>query len=141
MKTSTTFRVGNLMSTEPVVVDEDAFASEAELLLRSYRISGLPVVGNGILTGVISQTDLLNARSSELIGENWPRVRVRHLMTRPPVTVHLGSTVENAARLMLDRHIHRLVVIDDDGAPIGVVTTSDLLRVVLDEGLEAPAPA
>lgn len=137
MNTSTTLRVGNLMSTEPVVVDEDALASEAELLLRSYRISGLPVVANGILTGVISQTDLLNARSSELIGENWPRVRVRHLMTRPPVTVHLGETVEQAARSMLDKHIHRLVVVDDAGAPIGVVTTSDLLRVVLDEGVPA----
>lgn len=133
MKTSTTLRVGNLMSGEPVVVEEDALASEAELLLRSYRISGLPVVAEGILTGVISQTDLLNARSSELIGENWPRVRVRHLMTRPPVTVHLGSTVEEAARSMLGKHIHRLVVVDDAGSPIGVVTTSDLLRVVLDE--------
>ncbi len=138
MNTSTTLRVGNLMSTEPVVVEEDAGVSEAELLLRSYRISGLPVVANGVLTGVISQTDLLNARSSELIGENWPRVRVRHLMTRPPVTVHLGATIEHAARLMLERHIHRLVVVDDGGSPIGVVTTSDLLRVVLDEGIPTP---
>jgi CBS domain-containing protein len=135
MKTNTSLRVGNLMSTEPVVVEEDELASDAELLLRSYRISGLPVVAGGSLVGVISQTDLLNARSSELIGENWSRVRVRHLMSRPPVTVHLGATVEHAARLMLERHIHRLVVVDDEGSPIGVVTTSDLLRVVLDEGV------
>ncbi len=135
MKTSTSLRVGNLMSTEPVVVEENALVSNAELLLRSYRITGLPVVADGILVGVISQTDLLNARSSELIGENWSRVRVRHLMTRPPVTVHLGATIERAARLMLEQHIHRLVVVDDEGSPIGVVTTSDLLRVVLDEGI------
>ncbi len=135
MKTSESPRVGNLMSTEPVVVEEDALVSDAELLLRSYRITGLPVVANGILVGVISQTDLLNARSSELIGENWSRVRVRHLMTRPPVTVHLGATIEHAARLMLEKHIHRLVIVDDEGSPSGVVTTSDLLRVILDEGV------
>lgn len=133
MKMKTDVRVGNLMSGEPVVVDEDAMVADAELLLRSYRISGLPVMGNDTLTGVISQTDLLTARSSDLIGENWDRVRVRHLMTRPAMTVHLGATVEHAARLMLERHIHRLVVIDDDGAPVGVVTTSDLLRVLLDD--------
>jgi len=125
------------MSGEPVVVDEDAMVADAELLLRSYRISGLPVMGNGTLTGVISQTDLLSARSSDLIGENWDRVRVRHLMTRPAMTVHRGATVEHAARLMLERHIHRLVVIDDDGAAVGVVTTSDLLRVLLDDGASA----
>ncbi len=133
MKTKTAYRVGNLMSTEPVVIEEEALATDAELLLRSYRISGLPVVADGVLVGVISQTDLLSARSSELIGENWSHVRVRHLMSRPPVTVHLGATVEHAARLMLDQHIHRLVVVDDDGSPIGVVTTSDLLRVILED--------
>jgi CBS domain-containing protein len=132
VNTKISLRVGNLMSTEPVVVDPEALASEAELLLRSYRISGLPVVENATLVGVISQTDLLNARSSELIGENWSRVRVRHLMTRPAVTVHIASSVEHAARLMLDRHIHRLVVVDDNDAPIGVITTSDLLRVTLE---------
>jgi len=137
MRTKTTLRVGNLMSTEPVVVDEDAPATDAELLLRSYRISGLPVVADGALVGVISQTDLLNARSSELIGENWSRVRVRHLMTRPAVTIHMSSTIEHAARLMLEGHIHRLVVVDDGGVPIGVVTTSDLLRIFLENGSEA----
>jgi CBS domain-containing protein len=126
------------MSTEPVVVEADASVSDAELLLRSYRISGLPVVANGALVGVISQTDLLNARSSELIGGNWARVRVRHLMSRPPVAVHLATTVEHAARLMLERHIHRLVVVDDDDAPIGVVTTSDLLRIWLGEEEATP---
>jgi CBS domain-containing protein len=124
-------RVGNLMSVDPVVIDAEAPITEAEQLLKSYRISGLPVVQDGGLVGVISQTDLLNARSSELIGANWERVRVRHLMSRPAVTVHLSTTVSRAARLMLDEHIHRVVVVDDDGSPAGVLTTSDLLHTIL----------
>jgi CBS domain-containing protein len=126
-------RVGNLMSVDPVVIDAEAPITEAEQLLKSYRISGLPVVQDGGLVGVISQTDLLNARSSELIGANWERVRVRHLMSRPAVTVHLATTVSRAARLMLDEHIHRVVVVDDDGSPAGVLTTSDLLQTILRE--------
>lgn len=137
MTSSTVIRVGNLMSVDPIVIDAEAPIVEAELLLKSYRISGLPVTQDGVLAGVISQTDLLNARSSDLIGANWERVKVRHLMTRPPVTVHLNTSVERAARLMLERHIHRLVVVDEEEEPIGVITSTDLLRTLLPD--EDPA--
>jgi CBS domain-containing protein len=139
MITATTLRVGNLMTVDPVVIDPDASVHDAEVLLKSYRISGLPVTVDGVVVGVISQTDLLNARSSELIGANWDRVKVRHLMTRPAVTVHLATTITRAARLMLDEHIHRVVVVDEEGAPVGVLTASDLLRVLLPEE-DAQAP-
>jgi CBS domain-containing protein len=135
--TNEVVRVGNLMSVDPIVIDAESPITEAELLLKSYRISGLPVVQDGVLVGVISQTDLLNARSSELIGANWDRVRVRHLMSRPAVTVHLNTGVERAARLMLEQHIHRLVVVDEEEEPIGVVTSTDLLRTLLPD--EDPA--
>jgi CBS domain-containing protein len=130
-------RVGNMMSVDHITVDAESSITDAELLLKSYRISGLPVVSDGALVGVISQTDLLSARSSELIGANWERVRVRHLMTRPAVTVHLNTSVERAARLMLERHIHRLVVVDEEELPIGVLTSTDLLRTLLPD--EDPA--
>jgi CBS domain-containing protein len=137
MTSNATTRVGNLMSVDPIVVEAEAPITDAELLLKSYRISGLPVVQDGSLIGVLSQTDLLNARSSELIGANWDRVRVRHLMTRPAVTVHLNTSVERAARLMLEKHIHRLVVVDEEDQPIGVITSTDLLRTLLPD--EDPA--
>jgi CBS domain-containing protein len=126
-----------MMSVDPVVIDAESPITDAEQLIKSYRISGLPVVADGALVGVISQTDLLNARSSELIGANWDRVKVRHLMSRPPVTVHLNTSVERAARLMLERHIHRLVVVDEEESPIGVLTSTDLLRTLLPD--EDPA--
>jgi len=141
MTARTILRVGNLMTVDPVLIDAEAPAREAELLLKSYRISGLPVTADGTVVGVLSQTDLLNARSSELIGANWDRVRVRHLMTRPAVTVHLATSVTRAARLMLEEHIHRVVVVDAEGAPIGVLTSTDLLRALLpEEDGEEPMP-
>lgn len=141
MTTTATLRVGNLMTVDPVVIDPEAAVHEAELLLKTYRISGLPVVEHGQVIGVISQTDLLNARSSELIGANWDRVKVRHLMSRPAVTVHLATTVRRAARVMLDEQIHRVVVVDPDGTPIGVLSATDLLRALLpEEDGEEPLP-
>ncbi|HLE59874.1 MAG TPA: CBS domain-containing protein [Candidatus Limnocylindria bacterium] len=126
-------RVGNLMSVDPVTIDADASVTDAETVLQSYRITGLPVVSGGEVVGVLSQADLLNAHASELIGANWDRVRVRHLMTRPAITVQVGTTVQRAARLMLDEHIHRVVVVDENDLPVGVLTTSDLLRILLRE--------
>ena len=124
-------RVGNLMTLDPIVIGPEALASEAERLLKTYRISGLPVVHDGQLVGVLSQSDLVVARSSEMIGAHWDRLRVRHLMSTPPLTVHATATLAYAARMMLEHHVHRLVVIDDDGAPVGVVTPLDLLRSLL----------
>lgn len=131
MSTAVTLRVGNLMTIDPVTVAPDAPVAEAEALLRTYRISGLPVVDGRVLVGVISQTDLLTARASELISANWLRLQVRHIMSRPAIAIGATTSVEDAARRMIVDHVHRLVVTDDDGAPIGVVTPLDLLRVIL----------
>lgn len=126
-------RVGNLMTLDPITIEPGASASEAETLMKTYRVSGLPVVDRGELAGVISQTDLMVAHSSEMIGAHWDRMLVRHLMTAPAVTVHSSATVAMAARQLVLRHIHRLVVIDDEGHPIGVVTPLDLLRSLIED--------
>jgi predicted transcriptional regulator len=126
-------RIGNLMTINPVVIESDQPVSEAERVLKTYRVSGLPVVEMGTVVGVISQADILTARSSELISGNWSRLRVRNIMTSPPISVHVETTVERAIRLMLDQHIHRLVVVDDEDRPVGVVTPLDILRLLLDE--------
>jgi CBS domain-containing protein len=130
-------RVGSLMSSDPIVIGPEELASEAERLLKTFRVSGLPVVDGRSLIGVISQADLIVARSSEMIGGQWDRLRVRHLMTTPAVTVHVSATIGHAAREMVTRHIHRLVVIGDDGTPVGVVTPLDLLRTLHNDDPES----
>ncbi|HET6746261.1 MAG TPA: CBS domain-containing protein [Candidatus Limnocylindria bacterium] len=123
------------MTIDPVVIDVDAPASEAEQLLKTYRVTGLPVVHLGLTVGVISQADLMIARSSELISGNWSRLRVRHIMSSPAVTVHADTSVRRAAQLMVDRHIHRLVVVDGEDRPTGVLTPLDLLRPMIEDGI------
>src|SRR5574338_79019 len=131
MTMTSVLRVGDVMSFNPVVVSPDDTVAEAERLIKTYRVSGLPVVEDGVAVGVVSQTDLAVAHSSELISSNWSRLLVRHLMSTPAVTVHLGTSIEHAGRQMLTRHIHRLVVVDDDDRAIGVVSSLDLLRTIV----------
>jgi CBS domain-containing protein len=123
-------RVGDLMTADPVVIESDALASDAERLLKTHRVSGLPVVEEGVTVGVISRTDLMVARSSQLISGNWQRMRVRHLMSVPAITVHAGTSPARAPELMVTRHIHRVVVVDDGDAPIGMLSALDLLRLL-----------
>ena len=128
--------VGDLMAVEPIVIRADASLSEAVHLMDLHHVSGLPVVdGAGNVVGVISQTDLVNARATEYLWANWTGLAVRHLMTSPPLTVTRSTSLDVATRRMERNHVHRLVVVADDDptAPIGVISTSDLVRALAQE--------
>jgi CBS domain-containing protein len=125
--------VDDLMAKDPIVVRADASLSDAAKLMDDYDISGLPVVApGGELVGVISQTDLVHARATEWLWANWAGLQVRHLMTAPPITILRSAPLEAAAIKMEREHVHRLVVVADDdaGVPIGVISTTDVIRAV-----------
>ena len=125
--------VGDLMAIEPVVIQANASLDEAANLLDGHGISGLAVVDrSGSLVGVLSQTDLLRARSTEYLWANWPGLAVRHLMTSPAITVTRSTALLLAARTMERRHIHRLVVVsdDDETLPIGILSVTDLIHAI-----------
>jgi CBS domain-containing protein len=128
--------VGELMTGDPIVASIDMPLADAAELMDFYRVSGLPVVDwSGFLVGVISQTDLLHARTSAALWHAWPGLTVRHLMTRPAVTVRSSAALEDAAEMMERLRIHRLVVVDVSGeTPIGVLSVSDLVRSMAERG-------
>jgi CBS domain-containing protein len=122
-----------LMTRDPIVVSADAPLQEALRLLDVHRIHGLPVVdGDGALVGVVSQTDMLRARSTQDLWSRWPGLHVRHLMTSPALTIAADADVEDAVRLMEHEHVHRLVVLEPGGCvPLGIISTSDLVHAML----------
>ena len=76
--------VGELMSPDPITIGEGAPADEAVRMLEEHEISGMPVVdGDGLLVGMLSQTDVVHARATEYLWSRWPGLKVRHLMHTP----------------------------------------------------------
>jgi CBS domain-containing protein len=124
--------VGQLMTPDPIVVADSASAETAVRMLEEHEISGLPVVDvDGLLIGVISEADVVRVRATERLWSRWPELRARHVMHAPALTADPGMTLEEAARLMETAHVHRLVVVGDDQAtPIGIFSTSDLVRAL-----------
>ncbi|HEY7523019.1 MAG TPA: CBS domain-containing protein [Candidatus Limnocylindrales bacterium] len=132
---SRTPTVGDVMTSEPIVVRTDTPLAEAARIMDERQVTGLPVVdAAGAVVGVISHTDMVRARALEYLWANWHGLLVRHLMTSPAVTVHRSTPLTIAALRMERRAIHRLVVVadDDERIPIGVVSTTDLVHLMAD---------
>ena len=125
--------VADLMTIDPVVVAVDDSIEGAARLLHANSITGLPVVdAAGGLVGVISQTDLVGVLDSpvgRLIRTRPSGFRVGELMSSPAITVPMTGSVREAARMMLDSHVHRLVATDDAGRPVGVLSAIDLVTL------------
>lgn len=124
--------VGDLMTPDPITVSADAPLAEAVELFDLNRVHGLPVVDElGTLVGVLSQTDLVRARTTEHMWEGWPGLKVRHLMTSPALTAIVTTPMEEAVRTMEECHVHRLIVVEEDEeTPIGVVSMSDVVHAM-----------
>ena len=131
-----TLTVADIMTLDPVVIRSDAPLEEAERLMGDRHISGLPVVDAfERLVGVISRTDILDDGSASLallLRRRPTGLRVGELMTSPAVTTTLSTSLAEAARCMRDNRIHRVVAIDEEGRPVGVLAASDFVALYAD---------
>lgn len=138
--------VADLMTTEVLSVDETAGFKQMVELIEQHRISALPVVdAQRRVIGVVSEADLLlkedevHLREHHLFESHRRRqerekatgTTARELMSSPAVTIESEASIQAAARLMHDRGIKRLPVVDGEGRLVGVISRSDVLRVFL----------
>jgi CBS domain-containing protein len=103
-------------------------------IMDANDISALVVVDEGgDAAGVISRTDLVNARFIQPYLKHWPGMTAEHLMSKPVIKVAPDTTITDAAKLLRERHIHRLVVVEESGGhvkPVGILSVTDLARHV-----------
>jgi len=145
-----------LMTPDPVSIEEDAPVREATALLTDRGIGAAPVIdAAGRPIGVISRTDIVAfdrrkvehvpagreyynetdrvSPAGERLGDGFEvedvdHTPVRELMTPLVIGVPLHSPAELVVREMLERKVHRLFVVDKDGVLVGVISATDILR-------------
>ncbi len=111
------------MITDPITIRPDAPIREAEALMAKFRISGVPVVENGKLVGILTNRDLRFETNLDLL--------VRDRMTKQPlVTVPVGTTLEQAKAKLQEHRIEKLLVVDAEGALKGLITVKDIEKSI-----------
>jgi CBS domain-containing protein len=137
-------RVRDIMTSPAVVVTPDTTLPVANSLMKEKRIRHLPVVENGRLVGIVSRGDLREASISASINADQyelhfmlNRLTVGKLMTRKVFTVTPDAFLVHAAELMTTNKIAGLPVVDPDGAVVGIITESDLLKMLVRKLREA----
>ena len=119
-------RVRDLVGRETVGVDTAATVREAAQTMSEHRVSSLLVMDGDRLVGIVTDRDL---RTRVLAAGVDPAVAVTEVMTCEPVTGDVDALAFEVLLEMVGRHIHHLPIVDASGRPVGIVTTTDLLRL------------
>ena len=120
----------DIMTRGVVTVSVTANVKEIASLLSKQELSGVAVIGNdGVAVGVISDMDIL-----KVIGkEKWENITAESIMTSNIQMVRPMCTLGEAAKMMREKSIHRLLVFSESGVgasqrPIGILSASDIVR-------------
>ncbi|MGW6455526.1 CBS domain-containing protein [Streptomyces sp. NPDC055078] len=120
-------RVADLMTPTAVSVQRGTAFKEIARLLDEYGITAVPVVdAEGRPVGVVSEADLLRRQTSKVTAST-----AEGMMSSPAVVAEPGWSAVRAARVMEQRRIKRLPVVDGSGRLTGVISRSDLLQLFL----------
>jgi len=106
-------------------VSPDACVYDAIEIMAEKYVGALLVVADGNLVGVVSERDY--ARKVILQGKSSKQTQVKEIMTSPAIFVTPEHTVEDSMRIMTDKHIRHLPVVED-GKILGVVSIGDLVK-------------
>jgi CBS domain-containing protein len=122
------------ITVDEVMVREVASAAlpgsrdEVLQILKTKHISGVPIVKDGEVVGIVTRTDLLKHPEEE---------QIAMLMTRNPVTISPDKSIVDAARVILEKKIRRLPVVDDHSL-MGIITIADIIGAIARLNITSP---
>lgn len=139
--------IDDWMTKDPITIQPDTTLPEAHRLMKKHGIRRLPVLKDGRLVGIVTLGDVRGAEPSGATALSiWEinylisRLKVEEIMTPNPIVVHQEAKVGEAAHLMLRYKISGLPVVNEEGELVGIVTESDIFRMVVHDWLREVEP-
>ena len=113
-------RAENGIITEPISIEPNLTVADAKKIMKSYNISGLPVVKKNVLVGILTNRDLR-------FEENDAK-KIKDVMTRRLITAKEGTTLEKAKKILQKNKIEKLPIVDDKNYLRGLITIKDIIN-------------
>lgn len=127
------------MTANPITITSSATIADASELMRANKFRRLPVVDGGKLVGLVTDRDLRAVSASpattlSIFELNYllAKMRIKEIMQKKVITIQLDATVEEAALLLYNNRIGGLVVVDEQGVVVGVITETDIFKCLVD---------
>jgi acetoin utilization protein AcuB len=130
--------VSNWMSKKVITIDVDDSMQHALKLMKENDIRMLPVIKKGKLVGVVTDRDLKRASASDATTLDIhellyliSKIKIGSIMSKNPISVPQNFTVEETAKVLVENKISGAPVVDQNGAIVGIITQTDLFRVLI----------
>lgn len=132
--------VGDWMTRDVITISPETSLTEAHELMKSKRVRRLPVVDHGRLVGIVTLGDVRGANPSTASSLSvWEandllaNLKVSKIMTRKVEAIDPQASIAEAAKIMLEKKLSGLPVLDEAGHLVGIITESDIFRLVASE--------
>lgn len=122
----------------------DAGMADAEKIMREANIRHLPVTDGTRIVGIISDRDIQRSQTLVKTSDVTKTTiqgfkKVADYMSSPARTMNVNDSIEKLTREMIDMKISSFIIEDDNRRPLGIITTYDLLLLLMDQ-LTKPRP-
>ena len=118
---------GDIMSEDVAAVSPGSTVVSAAKIMSNNNISCLIVSENGCLSGIVTETDVLKKAVADR--HDFRKMKVEQIMSSPVRSVPRSLSVMEASKIMESENIRRLVVLEQE-RPVGIITQSDMVRVL-----------
>jgi acetoin utilization protein AcuB len=130
--------VRDWMTESVISVPPDTPIAKAHQIMKKNKIRRLPVIKDGRLLGIVTIGDIREATPSDAttlsiweLNYLWAQLKVENVMSRKVLTVTADEPLINAAQIMLESKISGLPVLDNANQIIGIITESDMFRMLV----------